>query len=149
MTDVLERECEVFCRYLSGAAPSEYVRAQYAAAHAVGVIDPEGGSTRFERSVVALARSGPFVTRLLDSYSRVFANGALLRRKLVLLLAVLEVRSPHAEAIDTPTGSSSFPMLLVMAWLGLRFALSVVVGALALLPVRVWCAVRGLFGGAK
>jgi len=143
MTERLERECDVFCRYLSGAAPSEYVRAQYLSAHATGVVEPEGGATRFERAVVALARNGPALTRVLDSYSRVFANGGLLRRKLVLVLAVLEVRSPHAEAIDTPTGTSSFAMLLVMAWLGVRFALSLAVGALLLLPVRLWCAVGG------
>lgn len=137
MAESLERECEVFARYLSGAAPSAYVREQYAAAHAAGVVDPPGGATRFDAFVVALARRGAFVTRALDAHARVFANGSLLRRKLVLMLALLEVRSPHAEALDTPTGSSSVAMFAAMGWLGLRFALTVLLTALVLLPLRL------------
>lgn len=137
MGEALERECEVFVRYLSGAAPSDYVRERYAAAHAAGVVDPPGGATKFDAFVVVLARAGVFVTRALDAHSRVFANGSLLRRKLVLVLALLEVRSPHAEALDTPTGSSRLAMFACMAWLGLRFALTVLLTSLVLLPLKL------------
>lgn len=145
MSERLERECDVFCRCLSGAPPSEYVLRKYVAAHERGVVDPEGGSSSFERAVVALARSGPFVARALDAWSRVFANGSLLRRKMVLVLSLLEVRSPHADALDTPTGASRIAMFLGMAWLGVRFALSVVAASIALVFVRVAC----VFGGGK
>lgn len=145
MTEALERECEVFARYLSGASPSEYVLKQYLAAHAAGVVLPPGGASRFDEFVVGLARRGAWLARALDAHARVFANGSLLRRKLVLMLALLEVRSPHAEALDTPTGSSRALMLVAMAWLGVRFALSVVLAALLLLPARI---VLG-GGGAK
>ncbi len=145
MTEPLERECEVFARYLSGSPPSDYVLAQYRAAHAAGVVDPPGGATRFDEFVVRQARRGAWLARALDAHARVFANGSLLRRKLVLLLALLEVRSPHAEALDTPTGASRALMLLTMAWLGVRFAFSVALVAVLLIPARV--ALGG--GGAK
>lgn len=145
MAESLERECEVFVRYLSGAAPSAYVQEQYAAAHAAGVVQPPGGATKFDEFIVALARTGGVVTRALDAHARVFANGSLLRRKLVLLLALLEVRSPHAEALDTPTGGSRLVMFLCMAWLGVRFAFTVMLTALVLLPLKL---VFKLGGGA-
>jgi hypothetical protein len=139
MTELLERECEVFSRCLSGEPPGDYVRQQYLAAHRAGAVEAPGGATPFERAVVTLARLGPGMARALDAHARVFANGSLLRRKLVLLLALLEVRSRHAERIDTPTGSSTFALFAALAWLGLRFVVTVFVTALALLPVRLYC----------
>jgi hypothetical protein len=134
---LLERECDVFVRYLSGTAPSNYVRERYLAAHAAGVVEPRGGATGFERWVVRRASSATWLVRALDAHQRVFANGSLLRRKLVLLLALLEVRAPHAEALDTPTGSSRAAMLFVLAWLGVRFALTVALTTLVLAPFQL------------
>ena len=140
--DRLARECSVFCRYLCGAEPSDYVRAKYRAAHEVGAVEPAGGATSFDRALVAIARGGTWSTRAMDSYSRVFANGGLLRRKLVLVLALLETKSPTDSAVDAPTSSSKFAFLASIAWLGLTFALTVAVTAIALLPVRLWCLAR-------
>ncbi len=142
--DELERECATFCRYLSGGDASAYTRAKYVAAHECGAV--EGlRTTSFERAVARLARAAPLLTRMLDAHERVFANGSLLRRKLVLVLALLESKSPPAEELDAPTHGSTLGMFVRMAWLGCVFALSVIVMALALLPVRVACA----FGAGK
>ncbi len=132
----LERECAVFVRYLGAGAGDAYVASQYVAAHEAGVVELRETSG-FELSVVALARALPWAVRALDAHARVFGNGSLLRRKLVLLLAILETRAPHDAALDTPTPGSSFAMFVRMAWLGLVFATLVVVTALLLLPVRV------------
>lgn len=134
---LLERECDVFARYLSASAPSDYVRERYLAAHAAGVVEPPGGASRFERWVVRRASTATWLARALDAHQRVFANGSLLRRKLVLLLALLEVRAPHADALDTPTGSSRAAMLFVLAWLGVRFALTVALTTLVLAPFQL------------
>lgn len=132
----LERECAVFARYLGAGAGDAYVTSQYVAAHEAGVVElPE--TTGFERSVVALARTLPWAVRALDAHARVFGNGSLLRRKLVVLLAILETRAPHDSALDTPTQGSSLAMFVRMAWLGIVFATLVVVTALLLVPVRV------------
>lgn len=134
---LLERECDVFVRYLSGTAPSEYVRERYFAAHAAGVVEPPGGASRFEHWVARRASSATWLARALDAHQRVFANGSLLRRKLVLLLALLEVRAPHAEALDTPTGSSRAAMVCTLAWLGARFAVTVLLTTLVLAPFQL------------
>ncbi|MCY3003917.1 MAG: hypothetical protein NTV21_19145 [Planctomycetota bacterium] len=140
----LERECAAFARYLGAGAGDAYVTEQYVAAHEAGVVELPG-TTGFERSVVALARALPWSLRALDAHARVFGNGSLLRRKLVLLLAILETRAPHDEALDTPTAGSNLGMFVRMAWLGAVFATLVVVTALLLLPVRV----VSLAGGAR
>ena len=140
----LERECAAFVRYLGAGAGDAYVIAQYVAAHEAGVVE-SARTSGFERSVVALARALPWSVRALDAHARVFGNGSLLRRKLVLLLAILETRAPHDEALDTPNPGSNLGMFVRMAWLGAVFAALVVVTAVLLLPVRVvWLA-----GGAR
>jgi len=130
----LERECDVLARYLGASAGNEYVRAQYRAAHDAGVVElPE--TTSFERTVVAVARHVPVLSRPLDAHARVFAPSSLLRRKLVLLLAILEVRAPHVEELDSPTGSSVLAMFARMAWLGLVFLAALLLGSLLSLPI--------------
>ena len=70
----LERECDVFARYLGASAGDSYVKAQYVAAHAAGVVELAETSA-FQRRVVSLASSAPWSLRALDVHSRVFANG--------------------------------------------------------------------------
>ena len=116
--------------------------AKYRSAHDFGALEPER-ATRYERALVALARGAPWLARAMDVHARVFANGSLLRRKLVLLLAILESRSPSAEALDAPTPGSRTGMFLRLAWLAAVFALTLLVGAVLLLPVRLACACGG------
>jgi hypothetical protein len=135
----LDRECDAFARYLGASVGDEYVREQYWAAHAAGAVELPS-TTSFERAVVSLARSVPLLVRPLDAHARVFSNGGLLRRKLVLLLAILEVRAPHDEELDTPTGTSVPGMFLRMVWLGLVFGVLLACGMLLSLPI--WLASR-------
>ena len=88
MADSLDRECDVFARYLTGVPAGDYLRTKYREAHGgggpgAGVVGPATGS--FDSALVGFARSGTFATRLADAHARLFANGGLLRRKLVLM----------------------------------------------------------------
>ena len=141
MSDTLDRECDVFCRYLTGAEAGDYVRSRYRAAHERGALEPRDGASAFDRALVALARAGPFATRLADSHARVFTSGGLLRRKLVLVLALLEVREP--ERVDTLTHRTRAGFLAHAALLGAGFALLLLVSTALLLPVRLVCALGG------
>jgi hypothetical protein len=141
VSEVLDRECDVFCRYLTGAEASEYVRERYRAAHERGVVEPEGGASAFDHALVSAARSGPLAARFADAHARFFAAGGLLRRKLVLLLALFEVREP--ERVDTVTHRSRVGFFAHAALLGVGFALMLLLSTLALLPVRIVCALGG------
>ena len=137
----LDRECAVFCRYLCGELPNAYVLEKYRAAHSCGAIEPPRGATSFDHALVALARNA-WLTRAIDGYARVFSGGGLLRRKLVALLAILEVKAPFDDALDTPTSTGTLAFFARIAWLGVAFAFTLLVTSIALLPVRLACALR-------
>ena len=144
MDDALGRECDAFARYLTGAAPGEYVERKYRQAHAAARgLEPGSAprAARFDRALVALARQGPFLARLADAHARVFAPGGLLRRKLVLVLALLEVSAPGR--VDTPSVRSAPGLVARAAWTGAVFAFLLVVSTVLLLPVRLVCALAG------
>jgi hypothetical protein len=61
----------------------------------------------------------------------------LLRRKLVLLLAILETSAPFAGHIDDPGSGSRITLPLRLAGRGLVAALALLAGTLLLLPARL------------
>lgn len=141
MADVLDRECEVFCRYLAGVAADDYLRMRYRATHERGAVERAGGACAYDRALVVLARTAPLAARFVDAHARIFAGGGLLRRKLVLVLALLELRAP--ERVDSVTSGSPIGFFVRAAFLAAGFALMLVLSTLVLLPVRLVCAVRG------
>ena len=143
MVDVLDAECRVFCRYLAGRAPTPYLLTRYREAHDAGVVEPTGGSSAFERGVVSLARRSSLLARAFDARARILAPGSLLRRKLVLVLAILETSAETEAAVDTPTHSGPVGLGLHLVGLGLAFGCLLVVGVL-LSPLALVCG-----GGAQ
>lgn len=100
--DELDRECDVFCRYLTGHAPSAYVRAKYHSFHSSpAAVTLEPGP--LDRFLVACARSRPAGARLADCYSSAARPAGLLRKKLILLVAILESVDPDDLGIEEPS----------------------------------------------
>ena len=130
MADTLDAECRVFCRYLASREPTDYLLATYRAAHVAGVVEPEGGSSSFERGVVSLARSSSLFARAFDARARILAPGSLLRRKLVLVLSILEVSAETEADVDTPTHKSLVGLGLHLVGLGLAFGCLLIAGVL-------------------
>jgi hypothetical protein len=131
----LDRECATFTRYLTGARPTSGVVAWYVRAHAVrpGLV----ATDTFERSLLTMARLGGPATRAADAFARLFEPRGVLRRKLVVLLAVLEVTPPFAAGIDrVPRGGPAVAWLRLAAS-GLAAALAALVGIVILLPLRL------------
>lgn len=129
---ILERECAVFTRFLTGLDPSGYVRTRYVAAHAVRPHFAE--TTPRETRLVALAAAGRFWCRLADAYAALFEPQGLLRRKLVMLLAVLETCPPYFEVLDRPLRGGWPGALLGLTLRGIR-AVAVGAAAVAVVPV--------------
>lgn len=141
---VLEAECEVFARYLADAPPDGSIVATYVEAHRVR---PElEARDRFDRALLAVARTGRPATRLADAHARIFARGSALRRKLVLVLAILETSPSSFEKIDEPgTGPGALALARLVVH-GLRAAAALVLGAAILLPVQLACRLGGRRG---
>ncbi|HEX6309661.1 MAG TPA: hypothetical protein VFZ69_15910 [Longimicrobiales bacterium] len=130
----LERECRIFATYLVGCPPTPYVIAKYADAHQVGTAYRNG--SRFDRLLVRAAGTNRLATKLADSYASVLAPTSLLRRKLILLLAVLETSAPSCDLLDAVQASRA----RLIGRLSIRVigsALSLLIAALVLLPAHL------------
>lgn len=136
---LLDEECRSLTTYLVGTLPTDYVRERYAmAAQAHGLARDEDFS-RFDRVTLRLARRGHMFARSADAYCALFHSKGVLRRKLVLLAAVLEHVAPTSEAFDRADPANGARIVLSLAAYGLTFAVSLLLGAAVLAPTRVAC----------
>jgi hypothetical protein len=132
----IERECRIFTQYLIGCPPSDYVSRKYLEAHRV-LAPVFSKENRFDFFLVRVARTHPTLTKLADSYTRVFVRKSLLRKKLVLALAILETCSPSSHVIDAVDPSSKRTLLIRFCSRGFVSIASAMVAAIVFLPVQL------------
>jgi hypothetical protein len=142
---VLDQECRTFAAYLVGSAPSAYVRKHYARAALAHGLAFDDGFTRFDRVALAFARTWPVCARSADAYCALFHRRAALRRKLIVLAAILEHAAPTSEAFDRPLPQPVARLALSLFAYGLGFAASLLPGAIILAPASLLCWLAGLF----
>jgi NADH dehydrogenase len=131
--EVLEAECTVLCRHLAGLDASPYVRAKYVEAHGEGRHGPLRSSDDEDDVLVQFARRGPFAARLADAWAAAFDREGPLRRKLVLLVAILE-SGRESESLDRPDPGGLASFGRASAWRLLAFAAAVAVAAVVVAP---------------
>ena len=139
--NVLYRECNAFSHYLVGCPQNAYVLGKYIEAHRVAP-DYTSGS-RFDRLLVNIAASGTLGASLADSYACLFARRSMLRRKLILLLAILESCAPARGFLDAIEPVSRFLLSLRLLGRGLLFLIRVAAATVFLLPLQL------LLGGSR
>ena len=118
----LNHECHTFCRYLTGHDPDAYVVAKYREGHQVSHWLYHAEPGRFDALLLDRALRGPLMTRLADTYACLFYRRALLRQKLVLVLAIVESRTPGFGALDGSTPRTAASPLLALLSRGLAFS---------------------------
>lgn len=91
-------ECRVFAHLLADTDASPYVQHAYAKLLATSDVSPLVRERLIERALLAVARQGTLAARVADGYARFFLPRSLLRRRLVLMLAILE-NSPGSERL--------------------------------------------------
>ena len=124
--DAAEREARVLGEYLLGVSPTPRVTAAYSELQLRARIgDPVD---RFDLLLLRWALLGSLPARGADLYARIFRPNAWLRRKLILLLALVEVHGSDSGILGTP--ASSGPMVF-FAGAVLRGALGVMALALS------------------
>lgn len=135
----LVNECRAFATYLVGYSSSPYVEECYTlAAQAHGLADKAEFSC-FDRAALKVARLGPTFARWADSYCALFRRNGTLRRKLVLLAAILEHVAPTNEAFENVKPSSAARTFLSIGAIGIASAISVLIGAMILFPAGLVC----------
>lgn len=130
----LAKECRVFCRYLIKQEPNDYVLRTYQRGHHSPGFAAALPPSPVDKMIIRIAGKHPVLTRAGDAYSRVFFKRSLLRRKLVLLLAILESCAPGHHYLDSTDGVSRAGFYLKLAQHSTLYALSLVFGVLLFLP---------------
>jgi hypothetical protein len=124
--DAVEREARILGEYLLGVRPTSKVTAAYADLQTRAQIgDPVD---RFDLLLLRWALLGSLPARGADLYARILRPNAWLRRKLILLLALVEVHGSDARILGRP--GSSGPVVFFTGAV-LRGTLSVMMLALS------------------
>ena len=142
---MLSRECAVFCRYLIGKRPNEYILRKYEDGHRVGRMARVAGSDPFDAFLIRMARMSPLTAKLVDGYTRVFYKSSSVRKKLVLLLAILESCSPTHHYLDSVESNPKPLLILRLLQRILLFPLVLVLGTIIIVPVHVMAGVARKF----
>lgn len=137
----LEQECQLFARHLVGKGVGGQLIEAYRRAH-----EEDGPLTNeaqgFERKVLAMARKGGLRLSIADAYVRLLLPTSILRRKLIMVTALLENSVDGADRFNMERSRGAiFGSIKVLYW-GMRYALLFAVGALVLGP-------RHLFEGDR
>ena len=138
----LDRECLAFSAYLIGQRPNEYVMEKYRDAHASsGIIGPNE-KPFLDRFLIGLAAVHPIGAKLVDAYTAVFYKKSAVRRKWILLLAILESCAPTYKYFDLPDAGGRLWLAVGLLWRGFgfisAFSLSVILFAPAHLISLLW-----------
>ena len=106
-------ECRIFTRYLIDREPDTFVSSRYAAAFkkAQQSLAAQSG---FDRLLLSLARIHPLLTRAVDVYSRFFTPASAVRRRLVMLLAIIESSASTTIQLERPDHTSLSGFVLGM-----------------------------------
>jgi hypothetical protein len=135
--DNLTQECLVFCRYLSGVSPDNYVLGKYNNANKINSEMYRNQKTYFEEILITLARIHPLFTQLVDTYAVFLCKNAIIRKKLVLLLAILESCPSERYRLDSIIRHSRFILSLIILRKLITFTLILCFAIVLLLPLHI------------
>ena len=100
----LEHEARVFSRYLLGSAADTSLLGIYAAAVESGAAGAWPDARAFDRLLARIGRLHPAATRAVDAYARHFRPASPVRKRLILMLAILESHAGPYAALDRVDG---------------------------------------------
>ncbi|HEV8523374.1 MAG TPA: hypothetical protein VGQ71_02655 [Terriglobales bacterium] len=91
----------------------------------------------FDRFLVRFAIANPTLTRVADSYARLLAPTSTFRKKLVLLLAILESSASSQRFLEHVDGGGKLWLGVAALANGGIFAVSLLLGAVVLFPAQL------------
>jgi nucleoside-diphosphate-sugar epimerase len=133
----MERECEVFTRYLIGRSPDEYILRKYTEANRARDLSVTSANDRFGKRLLRVASMSPILTKLADSFSAVFAKRSLLRKKLVLLIAILESSRAAGELVGPIEGKGTVRTWISLFGNGIGFLAAFLFSLLLFAPLTI------------
>ena len=140
----LDRECRVYCEYLLGEVPDAYVAAKYRAANLARNLCGPAPENGFEAFLLRLARRGGMFTGMVDTFTGVFGRRSVFRKKMTMLVAILESCGSWHDQIGSAAPGSKTALFLRLAFQGLGFAISLIFSAAVLFPCRAYYGVSAV-----
>lgn len=142
--DELDRECHVYTSYLMDWQPDRYVLDKYRDGHNVSEVFRNAPYKMMDMILVSISSRHPFLARFADVYTRVFYRSAVIRKKLILLLSILESSSASHSYYDIPDRHQKTGLFLRMLAKGLRFVFLLGLSVLLLMPIHAVCAMSSI-----
>ena len=136
-------ECRTFARYLSGADPTDYATSCYIRLLPSAAVSDRAHRLLIERVLVGAGRAGSLPLRIADAYARFFLPRSLLRRRLILLLAILENSAPTERRFNSGTEGSLPGLVIRLAATLVASGLCLVAGVIAFGPVHIVSGAHG------
>jgi len=135
--DPLAHECRALTRYLTGTEVTPYVLEKYHLCHTSLPTASEPPPPWFDRALLRVARSGPLGAGLVDSYTRWFSPGSVVRYKLTLLLAVLENSPGFHDRVTSAIVGTRWGVISSLTLAGLREAVALLVSVVIFGPLNL------------
>jgi hypothetical protein len=130
----LKQECIRFTEYLINCKPNAYIEKKYLEGHKYNRIGNNMGL--FDTFLIKMANRNSIMIRLADIYTTVFYRKAVLRKKLVLLLAVLEACSSTHSKFDSINEDSRLTLFSEIIQKNFVFLLLLLLSSLVFFPIR-------------
>lgn len=135
-SEAIAAECRVFARHLVGAEPTPYVLACYERLLSTANVAPRESALLIERALLGFGRAGGFALRMADGYACVLRPRGALRRRLILLFAILENSPTTAHLLNTGDVGSFAGVSLRMVATMTASVLCTLAGLVVLGPVH-------------
>ncbi len=136
-TSILNNECNVFSYYLIHQRPNHYVLDKYRDAHREGNIFHNLEPNPLDTFLLKIATRYPLVTQLVDLYTSLFLRSSLIRKKMVILLAILESCAPTYAYFDTPDLGRRMVVCIKILQKGVVFILVLFLSIVSLMPLHL------------
>lgn len=142
--DVLTSEARVFTAYLCGDDITADISDHYLKATRTLAIDHQPAD-RFDRMTLAFARRGVGFAWLADSYAALFNRGGMLRRRLALLMSILENAPTSHRHFEQSPSQGPVAAVLKLGLNGVTEAAVLVVATAIFMPARILLALSAPF----
>ena len=125
------RQARLFARYLLRCDPAEELIARYVAASESLF---QGPTNADDAALLAFVDRHPTALPFIDAAAGLMRPASLLRKKILLMAAILEASVDHAsEFLAPPPGRVR--TLLTLVWLGISASIKLGIGALILATI--------------
>ena len=142
--DVLTREARIFANYICGRGITSDISDHYLKAARTLAIDHQPAD-RFDRMTLAFARRGVGFAWLADSYAAIFNRGGMLRRRMVLLMSILENAPSSHGLFEQSPSRGPVAAVLKLGLSGIAETGVLVMATAIFVPVRILLALSSPF----